>query len=148
MRSRSVLSRLALWSAVVALLLRAGMPLLAVAAAQFRGVPVGAVCEVYGVALPDMAAQSMPGHAHHHHHQAGQSPHHAEPDSDHGSDHDSDHCALTALGSLGTPAVALPAAEVGPGSAVTSPTVAIEGPRYDPLAAWAARLGHGPPVRA
>ena len=130
MRFRSLASRLALWAAVCALVLRAGMPMLSVAAAHLRGVPVGEVCEVYGVVLPNMSAQQMPGHAHH----AGHPQHH--PDSS--ADHDCDHCALTALGTLGTPNSTLEPADVPAGIGVLDLAITIGCPLHDACAAWAA----------
>lgn len=141
MRLRSLASRAALWAAVFAIVLRAGMPMLSVAAAQANGVSVGEVCEVYGVVLPSMAAPQMSGHVHHH---TGQTHHHSDSDAEHGCD----HCALTALGAMGSPSGTLLSAGVPAGIGVQDLAVTLGCPLHDACAAWAARLEHGPPVRA
>src|SRR5207245_4398580 len=107
MSRRTWSSRLALWAAVCALVLKTAMPMFAAGAAQMRGVPVAEVCTVYGVAPPGVS----PGeHAHHHHGE------HAG-DHDHSSHaaaaHSSDHCALTALAALAVPGTAMPALASG-----------------------------------
>lgn len=141
MRLRSLASRAALWAAVFAIVLRAGMPMLAVTAAQLNRVPVGEVCEVYGVVLPSMPAQHMSGHVHHN---DGQAHHHSDSDAGHGCD----HCALTALGALGAPNGTLYPADFLAGASVPDQNVAIGCHLHDACAAWAARLEHGPPVHA
>lgn len=144
MKARSLTARLALWAVVCALLLRAGMPLVAVAAAQQRGVPLGEVCEVYGVVMPDPQAQAMPGHAHHH--AAHGHPHHHGANAE--DDHGCGHCALGALGALAAPDSASPLFANPPDAGPTAATFSTDSPVHDACAAWAARLGHGPPVRA
>jgi hypothetical protein len=134
--------------AILALLLKAAVPMLASAAARLQGVPVGQVCEVYGVALvAPTAAQPHAGHAGHEHHAV-----HAEPSEpapkppghDTGAHH-GDHCALGALAALApffSGAAALPSAapwqvpDTGPGADAFF---------RDASAAWVARLKHGPP---
>lgn len=131
-------SRIALWAAVGALLLKAAVPMLAAGAAQMRGVPVAEVCTVYGVALP-----SQDPHAHHAHHndeRAGHEDHSSHSAASHGGD----HCALTALAALAVPDVRPP--EVTPALATVSVRIAERTiARRDASAAWAARLSHGPP---
>ena len=140
MLSRSTLTRAVLWMAVLALILRAGVPLLAAGAAQLRGVAVADVCEVYGVALPDPAEQQ---HAEHHHHHAD----HARHDGHSKNAHGDDHCALTALGAL-----AASYADARWDSQTQAGTSDLSGPCertiHDACAMWAARLKHGPPAKA
>jgi hypothetical protein len=138
-------SAVALWAAVLALLLKAAVPLLAYTAAQLDGLPVAGVCTVYGVALPGQEAAAHAGHAHDHH--AGAGGH--EGTGGHGeAAHGGDHCALTALTALAAgpalPSLAAPAPPAG----VSTPPRARCGPRHDACAAWAARLQHGPPATA
>ena len=152
LRQARGLARWIVHLAILALLLKAAVPLMASAAARLQGVPVGQVCEVYGVALP--APQSLHAghapHAGHEHHAA-----HAEPSgpapipkgSDTGAHH-GDHCALGALAALApffSGTAALPAAmpwrapDTGPGTDAFF---------RDASAAWVARLKHGPPLQA
>ena len=140
MSRSSLASRIAVWAAVCALILRAGVPLLAAGAAQLRGVPVASVCEVYGVAMPGMSPSQHAGHAHHHdgHSSAGS----------HSDDaHTSDHCALTALGTLASSS--LTAIVVSQAHAlVPDLSVAASGGFPDACATWAARRKQGPPSSA
>ena len=140
MSRSSLASRIAVWAAVCALILRAGVPLLAAGAAQWRGVPVASVCEVYGVAMPGMSASQHAGHAHHH---GGHS-----SDGSHSDDvHSGDHCALTALGALATFSVT--ALAIGHGhTLVPAPRLRDGGNHRDASAAWAARRKQGPPTLA
>jgi len=146
MRRRSWIARWAVAAAVFALVLRAGIPLLAAGAASLRGVAVADVCEVYGVALAGAAAQPHAEHGGHagHEHAA---PWHADQGSHSGSEHTDGHCALTALTALGALAVSTPAI-AGPRAMATM--VQAAGPQantgHDAAARWAARLQHGPPA--
>jgi hypothetical protein len=94
-------SRVALWVAVFALLLKGAVPMFAALAADIRGVSAAEICPVYGVALPKPRAHDL--HAEHAH-QAGMAGH-AGP-NDHSSHdrgaHVHDHCALTALVAFAT----------------------------------------------
>ena len=140
MSRSSLASRLAVWVAVCALILRAGVPLLAAGAAQLRGVPVASVCEVYGVAMPGASASQHAGHAHHH---GG----HTSDGSHSDESHSGDHCALTALGTLATSSVTVHA--VGQAHAIVPDlSVAACGVFPDACATWAARRKQGPPELA
>jgi hypothetical protein len=96
-RSRS--SRVVLWAAMCALLLKAAVPLLASAAAAALDKSVAEVCTVYGVALPDPRAQH---HARHHHVHDGHAAPGGHDDGSHVLAHQGDHCALSALAALAT----------------------------------------------
>jgi hypothetical protein len=131
MLRRSALTRLASWAAVLALVLRATVPMLAASAAQLRGVAVGSICTVYGVVLPGAAAGSPPGPDH----------------PGHGSDeaHTGDHCGLTALAELGVFDGAAPAIvqKVRVVIALAPPAPC----RWaDACATWVARRKQGPPA--
>lgn len=142
MTRRSRLTQLALWAAVFALVLRAGVPLLAAGAAQMRGVAVAEVCEVYGVALP-AAAPLHHEHAGHAHHHGGPPDHGSHP----GGAHAGDHCALTALGALAVSwasALAQAPRQEHDGD-LAAPTGSAF---HDASATWTARRKHGPPVHA
>lgn len=140
---RSRASRLALWVAMCALVLRAGMPMLATLAAQLRGVPVSEVCEVYGVALPAMSAQTGAEHKHHHHADHRNGGHHS--DAEH---RECDHCALTSLGALATPCEVQQDATDQAGITRTVAETETLCDVHDACAAWVARLEHGPPPSA
>lgn len=135
---RPLVARVALWAAVCALVLRAGMPFLAVAAAQQLDLPLGEMCAVYGVVLPGTSAIATAGPAP----RRGGHPH-QRTDSD--GDHGCEHCALSALGTLGAPSSAPQAVEVRFVASPTQPPVAIGVTVHDACADWAAQLGHGPP---
>ncbi len=122
--------------ALSSLLLNAAMPMLARVAAEMQGVPIAEVCEVYGVALPQVT-QADP-HAHHHHMHAGH---------DASGAHGSDHCALLALAAIAPPGV-LPMLATHDGADFLFDLPAPQGPVFDAAAAWFARLKHGPPPRA
>jgi hypothetical protein len=141
MAGRSRLSKLALWAAAFALILRAGVPLLAAGAAQMRGVAVADVCEVYGVALPAAAPMHEQGnHAHHHAGHAGHSDHGSHP----GDAHSGDHCALTALGALAATYVAV-TDHLQAQANVCDLAAPTRGAIHDASATWTARRKHGPP---
>jgi hypothetical protein len=146
------LARWVVHLAILALLLKAAVPLLASAAARLQGVAVAQVCEVYGVALLPATASHphAAGHAAHEHHalHAQASDPASKP---HGSDagaHHGEHCALGALAALAPPfsdAVAVPAA--APWQDTAPGPMAAGAPR-DACARWVARLKHGPPLQA
>jgi hypothetical protein len=148
--------------AVVALLLKAAVPMLAGAVAQWRGVPVAALCEVYGVRT--VVAGAVVGHDPH----AGHVAHadgHAAPagdvanvdgdraPSDHGSHrtlaHAGDHCPLNALGPLvGPDAPAGGALGVVRAPAQRAAAKAAPVAYADASARWTARLKQEPPASA
>lgn len=145
------LARWVVQLAILALLLKAAVPLLASAAARLQGVAVGQVCELYGVPPAQLKPQSP--HAAHGGAHAAHAAHAkaAEPAS-HGNGseaaHRGDHCALAALAALAPQA--LEAATVlafeawesrAPGHSLAASAF------RDASAAWAARLKHGPPAR-
>jgi hypothetical protein len=123
-------SRLALWAAVCALLLKAAVPLLASASAQAQGKTLVEVCTVYGVAtvaLDDSSPQPAPEHA---------------------RAHSGEHCTLTALLSFAAPeGQAQLAVPVAQGSAAP-PLAQSPSQAPDACATWVARLKHGPPALA
>jgi hypothetical protein len=134
-------SRIVLWAAVCALVLKAAVPMLAAGAAGLRGVPVAQVCAVYGVTLPADSA------GHHHHHAHGDAQHPGQDDHGSHSDaaHGSDHCALTALAALAVPdapSLAVAAEPTAPSHLAAARSIRV----HDASALWAARLRHGPPV--
>ncbi|RQP22562.1 hypothetical protein [Piscinibacter terrae] len=149
MSSRSWSSRFALWAAVFALLLKAGVPMAAAMAASLQGVATAEVCPVYGVALPGPAD----GHAHHHHHHdhgVHASNDGSGPKEDH-SRHElaahGDHCALTALAAFAGPDdVAVSVAPAARFTAALPPRHTESVP--DACALWVARMKHGPPASA
>jgi hypothetical protein len=138
--------------AVLALLLKAAVPLLASAAARLQGVAVGEVCELYGVA-PALLKPQPPHTAHdaaHAAHAAHGKVAEPAPHGGQGSEaaHRGDHCALAALAALAPQALeasTLLAFLPWEGRAQGHPpaTTAFR----DASAAWAARLKHGPPAR-
>ena len=143
MSARTLSSRITLWVAVCALLLKAAVPMLASAAAGVQGRAVAEICTVYGVAQP-AAQDPHAGDAHAHHLQ--HDPH--EHDSHKLASHSGDHCALTALAAL-----AMPDAPVGalppPGRVIATVVSTRHEPAApDDCARWAARLKHGPPALA
>ena len=121
-------SRAWLWAMVALLLLKAAVPLLAMAAAQSRGVALVEVCSVYGVrtVAVDGPAEPAPIHA------AGEG-----------------HCTLASL--LGpwapVPAAALPQIPIS--AAIDGPTVELGGPpRADASQRWLTAQLHAPPHTA
>ena len=143
-------SRLALWAAVCALVLKAAVPMFAAGAANLRGVPVAEVCTVYGVALPNASLSAHAHHEHHDHAHHGEHAGHADHEDHSGhaaAAHSGDHCALTALAALSVPDLATPAI-AAPHQAtpdfIPERRIALR----DADAAWAARLRHGPPALA
>lgn len=138
MHRRRFMSRWVLWAAICTLVLRAGMPLLATAAAHLRDVPVGEVCDVYGVALPSATVGVPSAHVHHHH--AGHTGHGSNPSSPHSDD----RCALTGLGALAAPcAVVAVQASAHAGEMDVEPGICTS--LHDACATWAARRKQGPP---
>jgi hypothetical protein len=137
MSAKSWSSRMALWVAVCALLLKAAVPLLASASAQLQGKPVGEVCTVYGLVLPSAA------HAHHHHHADGDGAPRDVPDHALGA-HGGDHCALTALAALappGTPQLCVPRVLRSDGLVPVRVFAGV----HDACSLWFCRLKQGPP---
>lgn len=114
-----------LWVFAAALLLKAAVPFLASASAEWQGKSVAEICTAYGVVTVPMPQD---GSSH-------------EPAAAHGGE----HCALLALPSL----AAAPAQVVlpGPGLApAAAPAVApCDEGRPHACATWVARLKHGPP---
>ena len=146
MFAKSTSSRVMLWAAVLALLLKAAVPMFAAGAAHVRGVPVAEVCPVYGVALPSANAGE---HAAHHHH-AGHAGAPTDP-SDHNQHdaaaHAGDHCALTALATF-APHEASPLLFATPRASLPHPRLQSSFDAIaDAHAEWAARLQHAPPQR-
>ncbi|WP_298234580.1 hypothetical protein [uncultured Azohydromonas sp.] len=128
--------------AILALLLKAAVPLLASAAARLQGVAVGQVCELYGVAPALLKVQ--PPHASHAAHAEAAEPASHEPGAE--AAHRGDHCALAALAALAPQALeAATALAFEPWQSRAPVRPASTTPR-DASAAWAARLKHGPPV--
>lgn len=127
-------TRLALWLAVCALLLKAAVPMLATASAQVQGKTLVEVCTVYGVATVALDEQAP-------------SPS-STPAPDHGATHAGDHCALSGVLALAAPGVDVQAVPALP-SATTVPRVSPPmSPAHDACATWVARLKHGPPFLA
>ncbi|MBX3619721.1 MAG: hypothetical protein KF891_07010 [Rhizobacter sp.] len=123
-------TRLALWLAVCALLLKAAVPMLATASAQAQGKALFEVCTVYGVAtvaLGDDPAPTAP---------------------DHGATHAGDHCALSGVLALAAPAADAPALPALPGAAAPAQSASPAPHAHDACATWVARLKHGPPFLA
>jgi hypothetical protein len=139
MSRASWLTRWTVTLAVVALLLKAAVPMLASAAAQLQGKSVAQVCDVYGVALPQQH-----DHAQHAEHAAHHGGHHSGSDA---ATHKSDHCALTALAAFAAHDVALASLPPAPRSAGVETPATFPAIR-DACAAWAARLKQGPPAAA
>jgi hypothetical protein len=143
MTAPSFSSRLALWVAVCALLLKAAVPMLASAAAGLQGRPVAEICTVYGVALPaSQDPHAAHEHAHHQHHDGH------EHDSHKLASHSGDHCALTALAALAMPDACAAAAPPAVRAIAAGVAIGHEPASPDSCARWAARLKHGPPARA
>lgn len=134
MTRSSLSTRLAVWLAMCALLLKAAVPMLATASAQVQGKTLVEVCTVYGVATvalddatPAPAGDPAPGHA---------------------ATHAGDHCALSGVLALAAPGSgSLPASEA-PASVAVRASPPPAPPTHDACATWAARLKHGPPALA
>src|SRR5262245_43277694 len=92
--------RALLWACATAVVLKAAVPLLAAGAAHAQGVPVGSVCDVYGVTLPVATGDPHARHHGHHGHESseGDAPAHANGHRD--------HCALTGLAAMAVPDLA------------------------------------------
>jgi hypothetical protein len=127
----------------LALLLKAGMPMLASLSAHLQGVSVAEVCTVYGVATIRPAAEAgADDHADHH------GAHHGGHHGKHGSPHKSEHCALTGMVALSAP-TALQATDLPCVDRASTPRQRQHrAAAHDACAAWAARLEHGPPPLA
>lgn len=121
---------LAAWGLTWLLLLNAAVPMLARLAADLQGKAVGDVCALHG--LP-----SAP-HEHHDHH--GDAP----SDGDADLDPRLKHCPLAALPMLAAPATT-GAHVVAPLAVAGSDAEWPESLGHDAVAAWVARLKHGPP---
>ncbi|WP_029001802.1 hypothetical protein [Azohydromonas australica] len=144
------LARWVVQFAILALLLKAAVPLLASAAARLQGVAVGEVCELYGVPPAQLTLQSLPA-AHDDAHAAHAAHAKAAEPASHGKGseaaHRSDHCALAALAALAPQSLEaatllafLPWESRAHGHAPAATAF------RDASAAWAARLKHGPPA--
>ena len=138
---RRLPSHLVLWAAICSLLLNAASPLLALGAAQARGVPLADVCSVFGVRLPGAMPVTRAVDAAHL--ASGLDP---DRDGSHtDKSHSVDHCALTALAAVAMPDAESPSVwlvDSAPGC------IPIQFSRDigDAAARWATRLHHGPPV--
>lgn len=118
---------------VLALLLKAAVPMLASAAAQAQGKTLVEVCSVYGVrtiVLDSQDGAPLPAH----------------PDGS--AAHGGEHCVLSGLLALSAPEPTggLPTATAAARRAVPAALGAPTPP--DAASAWAARLRHGPPRAA
>lgn len=129
MSNRPWSTRLALWVALCALLLKAAVPLLASVSAQAQGLALVEVCTVYGVATVSVDGSN------------------SQPAPDHGTAHQGDHCALSALMALAAPEPVSLAVPAGGISAVI-PIAPASSQAPDACATWVARLKHGPPTAA
>lgn len=136
-------SRLALWVAVWALLLKAAVPLLASTAAGLRGVSVAEVCHVYGVALPAPSGGEHAAHGHHRHAHDG-----GESDTSHAdAGRHADHCALSALAALAPPDAPPATGAASAGHEAVGPC-RLPAPPRDACATWVAQRKQGPPATA
>ena len=127
---RTWTARVALWAAVWALLLKAAVPMLATASAEWQGKTLVEVCTVYGVTTVALdAADGSPAPA------------------DHPGAHAGEHCVLSALLALST-TEALVSTWPSVQFAQAPPALPTAGDsRHDAQARWAAGLKHGPPRR-
>jgi len=128
---RTWTTRLALWAAVCALLLKSAVPMLASASAELQGKTLVEVCTVYGVTTLAVDADG-----------------HAVPVPDgHGAGEAAQHCVLAGLLAWASP---VPPTLAWPGSApalLAPPAFASSGSMpLDAVARWAALRKHGPPV--
>lgn len=126
---------------MLALLLKAAMPMLASASAHAQGRALVEICTVYGVVtvLANGAdAQSAPRAPDQNH------------DHDDGAAHGAQHCALTALLAWSTPEPQALVWRITPRPAdrVTWHKAPAPPPTADACAAWVAQLRHGPPAVA
>lgn len=144
-----------LWAAILSLLLKASLPMLASLAAEAQGRPVAEVCPVFGVGLP--VAKAAPashemhgtGHEHHAHHHAGHAPpHDAGTDGDasgsHGPGHQG-HCALVTLAAGGVPDAPRAGIVAAPPAAASSFAFSASAAVPDDCADWIAGRKQGPP---
>jgi hypothetical protein len=141
------MTRFASWLAVTAMLLRVAMPMLAVGAAQLRGVAVGSVCTVYGVVLPGSTGTAHASHGHHHAEHASHDGHDGHtPGSQ--ETHSGDHCALTGLAVLGVSHAPMFGAATEGRHAIGELAPSAPPAWGDASATWAARRKQGPPATA
>ena len=122
------------WMVAAMFLLKGAVPLLAVAAADSRGVAVADVCSVYGVktTAPDVGPSAPSGQN--------------EPPGQHAGE---THCVLSGL--LGSAAIAMPAAVVHhplPRQAAGHPEPLLRVSPIDPRHRWLVRRMHAPPASA
>lgn len=124
----------AFWMVAAALLLKAAVPLLAVAAARAQGHALVEICTVYGVKTIAVDAQGQP----------------AEADPAHGSEaaHAGSHCALTGLLAVAGTAPATDGQMPDLGRVDLHPPAHAPPTRPDRSAHWFARLTHAPPSHA
>lgn len=125
MHARRLIIRWTPWVFALALLLEAAVPMLAATAAQWQGKALAEVCTVYGVATVALDGSGGAGHE-----GAGA--------------HAGEHCALGGWVVVALPGV-LPVVTPGRVDVPAAPSRAQPTLRRDACAAWAARLGHGPP---
>ena len=134
MFARSRFRFAAFWMVAAALLLKAAVPLLAVAAAHAQGQALVEICTVYGIKTVAVDAQGQP----------------AEGDPEHGAEaaHADTPCALTGL--LAVAGAAPVAGGQVPAVGRATPHQLAHAPptRPDRSAHWFARLTHAPPPHA
>ena len=133
LQRRTWTTRLALWAAVCALLLKSAVPMLATASAELQGKTLVEVCTVYGVMTVALDAEG-----------------HAEPvPTGHGSGVATEHCVLAGLLAWASP-VQLAADWPGGAAADLAPVAGTSdgGLPPDAVARWAALRKHGPPARS
>jgi cobalamin synthase len=127
MRHCRTSNRWAVYAFALALLLKAAVPMLAAASAQWQGKTLAEVCTVYGVATIALDGADPPqGH-------------------DGAASHAGNHCALSGVAAVAMPDAAATAALHAPiAPTAARPVARLVLPR-DANAAWVARLGHAPP---
>lgn len=123
----SLTQRWALWAFAMALLLKAGMPLLGTASAELQGKTLVEVCTVYGVSVVPLESSRQ-----------------EQPAPESMAQHGGEHCVLTALASL-TATTVLGVVHV-PQRQAAAPRAHSCSQAPDACATWVARLKHGPPV--
>ncbi|MCW7537802.1 hypothetical protein OOT46_08055 [Aquabacterium sp. A7-Y] len=129
--------RLAFWVIAFALLLKAGTPLLAAAAASWQGRTLVEVCTAYGVKTVMLAADGSELGA----------PNDTDPDRSGSSTlHGDAHCVLSGLLAFAAPGG--PEAAAGPHAPRLPPRATAPPEAFAPDAAadWTARLQHAPPI--
>ncbi len=127
---RTWTTRLALWAAVCALLLKSAVPMLASASAELQGKTLVEVCTVYGVTTMAIDAD---GHA-------------VPVPEGHGTGDAAQHCVLAGLLAWASP-VAPDIAWPGDAPALRAPPAGTSADHLPPdaVARWAALRKHGPP---